>query len=55
LLANKEADCSVDVSKDDFLLMMQGKLNPMNAVMAGKLNITGDMNVAMKLQSLFTA
>jgi len=28
-------------------------LNPMNAVMSGKLDIKGDMNVAMKLQSLF--
>jgi len=25
----------------------------MNAVMSGKLDIKGDMNVAMKLQSLF--
>ncbi len=52
-LEDKEADCRVEVSKDDFLQMMHGKLNPMNAVMSGKLNITGDMNVAMKLQSLF--
>jgi len=51
---NKDADCSVQVSEDDFLKMMQGELNPMNAVMSGKLNIQGDMNVAMKLQSLFT-
>lgn len=50
---NKEADCLVQVSEDDFLQMIQGELNPMNAVMSGKLNIKGDMNVAMKLQSLF--
>ncbi len=50
---NKEADCSVDVSFEDFVALTKGKLNPMNAVMSGKIKIKGDMGVAMKLQSLF--
>jgi len=50
---NKDADCLVEVSFDDFLALTSGKLNPMNAVMGGKVKIKGDMGVAMKLQSLF--
>ena len=50
---NKEADCTVNVSFADFISLTKGKLDPMSAVMSGKLKIDGDMNVAMKLQSLF--
>ncbi len=51
---NDEADCMVEVSFEDFLALTKGALNPMTAVMSGKLKIKGDMNVAMKLQSLFS-
>jgi len=51
---NKDADCQVDVSFDDFLALVKGELNPMGAVMGGKIKIKGDMGVAMKLQSLFS-
>ncbi len=51
---NKDADCQVDVSFDDFLALVKGELNPMGAVMGGKIKIKGDMSVAMKLQSLFS-
>lgn len=50
---NGDADCTVQVSFSDFQALMQGKLNPMNAVMSGQMKIDGDMGVAMKLQSLF--
>ncbi|EAY30688.1 acyl-CoA dehydrogenase family protein [Microscilla marina] len=50
---DSDADCTVSVSFDDFQALMQGKLNPMNAVMSGQMQIDGDMGVAMKLQSLF--
>ena len=50
---DKEAACQVDVSIEDFLALTKGELNPMNAVMSGKLVIQGDTGVAMKLQSLF--
>lgn len=50
---NKEAACKVETSFDDFLALTKGELNPMNAVMSGKLKIKGDMGIAMKLQSLF--
>lgn len=51
---NIDADCTVKISEQDFAQMISGALNPMNAMMAGKLQIDGDMSVAMKLQSLFS-
>jgi len=50
---DKDADCVVAVSMDDFKKLASGDLNPMTAVMTGKVKIKGDMGVAMKLQSLF--
>ncbi|MEL6988483.1 MAG: SCP2 sterol-binding domain-containing protein, partial [Bacteroidota bacterium] len=52
-LEDKEAACLVESSFEDFLALTRGDLNPMNAVMSGKVKIKGDMSVAMKLQSLF--
>lgn len=52
--ANGEtADCTVNVSMDDFQALINGRLNPMTAFMSGKIKVDGDMGVAMKLQSLF--
>ncbi len=47
------ADCTVSISQEDFIKLVQGNLNPMGAVMSGKMKIDGDMGVAMKLQELF--
>ena len=49
-----EADCTLSVSAEDLVSLMKGDLNPMSAVMTGKVKISGDMGVAMKLQSLFS-
>lgn len=53
-MENKEAACTVSVSEDNFKALISGKLNPMSALMMGKIKITGDVGVAMKLQSLFS-
>ncbi len=50
---DKDADCLIEASFADFLALTKGELNPMKAVMSGKVKIKGDMSVAMKLQSLF--
>lgn len=47
------ADCTVTISPKNFRKLIAGDLNPMMAMMTGKLKIDGDMSVAMKLQSLF--
>ena len=49
---NKDADCTVGVTLEDFQAMLGGDLAPTTAFMSGKLKVEGDMGVAMKLQSL---
>jgi putative sterol carrier protein len=49
-----EADATIGVAFPDFVALAQGSLDPMSAYMTGKLRVTGDMAVAMKLQSLFS-
>jgi putative sterol carrier protein len=40
---------------EDYFNVATGKLNPMQAFMSGKIKVTGDMGLAMKLQSMFKA
>ncbi len=49
---DKETDCTIETSSEVFEQLQSGDLNPMMAVMSGKIKIKGDMGVAMKLQSL---
>ena len=48
------ADCTVSVSADDLVALSKGELDPMNALMRGRMRVTGDMVVAMKLQSILS-
>jgi putative sterol carrier protein len=47
-----EADCTITTSIETLEKLRSGDLNPMMAVMGGKVKIKGDMGLAMKLQSL---
>ena len=49
---DKEADCTISTSMETLMGMQSGDVNPMMAVMGGKIKIEGDMSLAMKLQSL---
>tara|TARA_A100001015_G_scaffold320648_1_gene447824 strand:- start:1750 stop:2046 length:297 start_codon:yes stop_codon:yes gene_type:complete len=49
---DSEADCTILVSKDVLEKLRDGELNPMMAVMGGQIKISGDMGLAMKVQSL---
>ena len=53
--ADNDADCTISVTKDDFIALAKGELDPMGAFMSGKLKVAGDMSVAMGLQSLFSS
>jgi len=53
--SDDDADCTISVSKDDFIALASGNLDPMMAFMSGKLKVAGDMSVAMGLQSLFSS
>lgn len=49
---DREADCTVKVTLEDFEALVKGQLAPMDAFMSGKLAVDGDMGIAMKLQGL---
>lgn len=49
---NEDAACTISTDEDTFMQLKNGELNPMMAVMSGKVKIKGDMGLAMKLQSL---
>uniref|UniRef100_A0A1A8FZF2 Sterol carrier protein 2b n=1 Tax=Nothobranchius korthausae TaxID=1143690 RepID=A0A1A8FZF2_9TELE len=49
---DKKADCTISMSDTDLLALMTGKMNPQTAFFQGKLKITGNMGLAMKLQNL---
>jgi putative sterol carrier protein len=48
-------DITLTVSDKDWIAITEGKLDAMNAFMTGKLRVSGDMMLAMKLQQLFPA
>jgi putative sterol carrier protein len=54
---DKPADLTLTISMDDLISLGEGKLDPMTAVMTGKLQLS-DMGVAMglqgKMQALFS-
>lgn len=48
--ANSDADCTVAITLDNLNAMLSGDLDPVTGFMGGKLKVTGDMSIAMKLQ-----
>lgn len=49
---DREADCTIALSRENLTKLLTGKLNPMTGLMMGKLKISGNPAVAMKLGSL---
>ena len=49
---DKDADCMILTTIETFQKLLAGDINPMMAVMTGKIKIKGDMSIAMKLKSL---
>lgn len=52
--SDEEADCTIITSANVLMELQSGDLNPMMAVMGGKIKIAGDMGLAMKVQSLMS-
>ena len=49
---NDAAGAKISVSSEDWLAMLDGSLDPMQAFMGGKVTIDGDLNLAMSLPQL---
>jgi putative sterol carrier protein len=47
---NTDVDCTVGITLDNLNAMLNGDLEPATGFMAGKLKVSGDMSVAMRLQ-----
>lgn len=45
----RPADCTISVSVENFEEMVEGKLDGMTAFMQGKLKVSGEMGLAMKI------
>ena len=52
IASNDEADCTISLTAEVLEKLRDGDINPMMAVMGGQIKITGDMGLAMKVQSL---
>ncbi|KAM9129832.1 sterol carrier protein 2 [Pangshura tecta] len=50
--SDKKADCTITMADSDLLALMTGKINPQTAFFQGKLKVSGNMGMAMKLQNL---
>ncbi len=49
---DQDTDCTLQLSEENLSKLLAGKLNAMTAVMMGKIKITGNATVAMKLANL---
>ncbi|MDO8178320.1 MAG: SCP2 sterol-binding domain-containing protein [Undibacterium sp.] len=49
---NLDAICTVALVLEDLSAMLSGELNAVSGFMAGKLKVSGDMGVAMRLQNV---
>ena len=47
-----DADSVIKISAEDLADLLSGDLNPTSAFMGGKMQVEGDMSVAMKLSSI---
>ena len=47
--ADEPGQCTISMTDEDFVSMINGKLNAQMAFMSGKLKVKGDMGLAMKL------
>ena len=52
LLEDRPAQCTIHMTAENLAKLIAGKLNPMTAFAMGKLKVSGDMTLAMKLGQL---
>lgn len=49
---DKDADCTITISRANFEKLIAGDLDPTTAYMFGKIKVSGSMGVAMKLSKV---
>ncbi|MFD2639356.1 SCP2 sterol-binding domain-containing protein [Piscibacillus salipiscarius] len=49
---DEDPDCTLKMSQEDFIKMVEGNLNGTQAFMSGRLKIKGNMGLALKLQDI---
>ena len=49
-----EATCTISTDADTMQSIMDGSSSPQAAFMTGKLKVTGDMSIALKVQSVIS-
>ncbi len=49
----EKADLTMSMSDKDWIAIAEGKLDPMNAFMMGKVKTQGDVMLAMRIQQIF--
>ncbi len=47
-----DAHCTVFLSLEDLVALLAGELNPVQGFMSGRLKLTGDMSIALRLQKV---
>ena len=52
---HEKPDCTLNIGTEDFLNMVSGNLNGTQAFMTGRLKISGNMGLALKLQSILSS
>lgn len=50
---NRDTDCTINLTLATLADMMAGELDPTTAFMTGRIKVSGDMAVALKLQRVF--
>ena len=51
---DNEATCTISTDPDTMQSIMDGSSSPQAAFMTGKLKVTGDMSIALKVQSVIS-
>ena len=51
---DNEATCTISTDADTMQSIMDGSSSPQAAFMTGKLNVAGDMSIALKVQSVIS-
>lgn len=51
-LDDRDTDCTISVSEGNLVKLLTGKLNPVSGVMTGKLKVSGNPAIALRLAKL---